>query len=155
MSSRSSLVSNGTARFLRFSVSIQRIKVCIFDASIRVSSRIMLTSRLRQICSFSKAFYAYLTAICQGSQGNYTNLESFKKEIVQLTRSSSRKVRKTTNFLSSELVKTRSIPGHANNKISSSSNKSVSQRRKGPPKFLLLEIFGVWGAVSVECFGEC
>lgn len=48
--------------------------------------------RYRQICSFSKAFYAYLTAICQGSQGNYTNLESFRKEIDQLTRSSSRKV---------------------------------------------------------------
>lgn len=59
-------------------------------------------NELRQICSFSKAFYAYLTAICQGAQGNYTNLESFKQEIAQLTRSSSRKVRKDFHKFLSE-----------------------------------------------------
>lgn len=151
LSAGSSLVSNGTIGFFRFSLSIQRVEVC---CHIHIHSNIVTYwCHSRQICSFSKAFYAYLTAICQGAQGNYTNLASFKQEIVQLTRSSSRKVRKDFDkFLSESHRALFPFVGYANNKISSSSNQSVSQRRSGPPKFFLLEIFGVWSAVYVECF---
>ncbi|XP_037031278.1 tetratricopeptide repeat protein 39C-like isoform X2 [Bradysia coprophila] len=56
-------------------------------------------NELRQICSFSKAFYAYLTAVCQGAHGNYVNLISFRTEIYQLTRSSARKDTQIIKFL--------------------------------------------------------
>lgn len=38
-------------------------------------------NELREVSVFSKAFYTYMTAICQGAAGCYNQLESFGREI--------------------------------------------------------------------------
>lgn len=45
-------------------------------------------NELREFSVFSKAFYTYMTAICQGACENYSNLVYFREEIVNLLRKS-------------------------------------------------------------------
>ena len=53
---------------------------------------------LRQISNFSKIFYTYMTAICQGAAGDFTNLYDIKLEITRLYATNKQKVKYAIDF---------------------------------------------------------
>lgn len=46
----------------------------------------------RLVSVYSKAFYTYMTAICQGAVGNFDNLIDYREEISALLRRPTQKV---------------------------------------------------------------
>jgi hypothetical protein len=47
---------------------------------------------LRRYSQFSKSFYAYLAAICQGAHGDFQSIVPFRADIIELINESSQKV---------------------------------------------------------------
>lgn len=52
-----------------------------------------------EISVYSKAFYTYMTAICQGAAGNFTNLIDMRADLVELIGKSKQKVTSIRNLI--------------------------------------------------------
>lgn len=111
-------------------------------------------------CSiYSKAFYLYLTGICQGATGNYQNLSAFRDEIVQILTKSKQKVglRVTCvgklNFMVYHCIQDTQISTFVEHRVKifpSGDDDNFSGQQKPPLywKLLVYEVLFLWCALS-------
>uniref|UniRef100_A0A182PRV8 Tetratricopeptide repeat protein 39C n=1 Tax=Anopheles epiroticus TaxID=199890 RepID=A0A182PRV8_9DIPT len=93
---------------------------------------------LKMCSQFSKSFYTYLTAICEGAFGQYVNLAKWRAEILELINRSPQKDSQIERYIFRRCLKLPRVEGGEQPKYSSSLYW----------KYLVFEMLFVWNTLS-------
>lgn len=113
-------------------------------------------NELREVSVFSKAFYTYMTAICHGAAGRYSQLESFGSEIGTLLERSKQRDTHIGAFVQHRLQllqpQQRSIVSDV--AVAATAAASRTQTNIFYWKYLVYEVLFLWSAMSSASVAE-